>query len=50
VYIHKKRLIMSVSFPSIWTGKRGEALAEALPALLYFEGSLIFLIPGFPDL
>jgi len=23
------------SFPSILTGKRGEALAEALPALLY---------------
>ena len=28
------------------TGKRGEALAEALPALLYFEGSLILRIPG----
>lgn len=35
--------------PSILTGKRGEALAEALPALLYFEGSLILMIPGFLD-
>jgi len=48
VYIHKKRLVMLA--PPIYIDREEGALAEALPALLYFEGSLIHIddsrLPG----
>lgn len=52
VYVHKEeesiRTIVRL-LPIYLDGKRGEAEAEALPVLPYLEGSLIFMIPGFPD-